>query len=82
MECALGDIEFISDIIIPRAIGGMREKHPDWFKEDLAALFDLLAADKLKPAIERHMRLEDAAEAHRLIEDAAVKGRIVLTVSE
>ena len=54
------------------SIGGMLEKHPSWFREDLTALFDLLAAGKLKPAIERHMRLEDAA----------VKGRIVLTVSE
>ena len=64
------------------AIGGMREKNPGWFKEDLATLFELLAAGKLEPAIERRMKLEDAKEAHELIEQAAVKGRIVLMVNE
>ncbi|MBT3314242.1 MAG: zinc-binding dehydrogenase [Anaerolineae bacterium] len=64
------------------SIGDLRKKNPDWFKEDLAALFDLLKEGKLKPAIERRMKLEDAREAHELIEQAAVKGRIVLTVNE
>ncbi len=45
-------------------------------------LFDLLAEGKIKPAIERRMKLEDAAEAHKLIEQTAVKGRIVLDVNE
>ncbi|MCP4418083.1 MAG: zinc-binding dehydrogenase, partial [Chloroflexi bacterium] len=62
------------------SIGGLRKKQPDWFREDLAALFDLLAKGKIKPAIERRMRLEDAVEAHQLIEEAAVKGRIVLMI--
>jgi NADPH2:quinone reductase len=64
------------------SIGGLRKKQPDWFREDLAVLFDLLAQGKIKPAIERRMKLEEAAEAHRLIEKAAVKGRIVLMVNE
>ena len=64
------------------SIGDLRKKHPDWFKEDLGVLFDLLAAGKLKPAIERMMKLEEAKEAHELIEQAAVKGRIVLEIGE
>ncbi len=64
------------------SIGALRDKQPQWFKEDLAALFDLLAEGKIKPSIERRMKLEDAARAHELIEQAAVKGRIVLMVSE
>jgi NADPH:quinone reductase-like Zn-dependent oxidoreductase len=63
-------------------ITGLRKKHPDWFREDLAALFDLLAQGKIKPSIERRMKLEEAVEAHKLIEKAAVKGRIVLMVGE
>lgn len=63
------------------SIGALREKQPQWFKEDLIALFDLLAEGKIKPSIERRMKLEDAAQAHVLIEQAAVKGRIVLIVS-
>ncbi len=64
------------------SIGGMRQKHPDWFKEDLCALFGLLGAGKVKPVIARRMRLEEAGQAHALIERAAVKGRIVLMVGE
>lgn len=64
------------------SIGALRKKNPEWFKEDLSVLFDLLAAGKIKPSIERRMNLEDAAQAHELIEEAAVKGRIVLVVNE
>jgi NADPH:quinone reductase-like Zn-dependent oxidoreductase len=61
-------------------IGELRKKRPEWFKEDLTALFDLLAQGKIKPVIEQRMRLEEAARAHELIEHAAAKGRIVLVV--
>ena len=64
------------------SIGDMRKKQPDWFREDLTALFGLLAQGKIKPAIERRMKLTDAVEAHQLIEKAAVKGRIVLLVED
>ena len=43
--------------------------------------FDLLAQGKIKPAIERRMKLTEAVEAHKLIEQAAVRGRIVLMVN-
>ncbi len=62
------------------SIAKLRQKQPDWFRKDLAALFELLAQGKIKPAIERRMKLEDAVEAHKLIEKAAVKGRIVLMI--
>ena len=64
------------------SIGAMRKKQPDWFKEDLAELFNLLAKGKIKPVIEKRMKLEDAAQAHELIEQAKVKGRLVLMVNE
>ena len=64
------------------SIGALRKKQPGWFREDLAALFNLLVQGKIKPVIEKRMRLEDAAQAHELIEQAAVKGRIVLMVNE
>jgi NADPH2:quinone reductase len=63
------------------SIGALRKKQPNWFREDLAALFDLLAQGKIKPAIDQHMKLTEAVEAHKLIEQAAVKGRIVLQVN-
>jgi len=64
------------------SIGALRKKNPEWFKEDLAALFGLLTEEKINPSIERRMKLEDAAQAHALIEQAAVKGRIVLVINE
>ncbi len=63
------------------SIGDIRKKNPTWFKEDLGVLFQLLKAGKIKPAIERRMKLEDAKAAHELIEQAAVKGRIVLVIN-
>jgi len=62
------------------SIGDLRKKNPEWFKKDLATLFALLKEGKLKPSIERRMKLEDAAQAHELIEQAEVKGRIVLLI--
>ena len=64
------------------SIGDLRKKNPEWFKEDLATLFGLLAEGKIKPSIERRMKLEEAKRAHELIEQAAVKGRLVLMVNE
>ena len=59
-----------------------REKHPDWFKDDLASLFELYLEQNIDPNIWRHLPLEQAAEAHRLIESGEVRGKIVLVVAE
>jgi len=64
------------------SIGDLRKKQPNWFREDLTALFGLLADGKIKPVIEKRMSLDEAAQAHELIEQAAVKGRIVLIVNK
>jgi NADPH:quinone reductase-like Zn-dependent oxidoreductase len=60
------------------SIGALRDKHPDWFKKDLAHLFNLLAAEKITPLIWKKLPLEQAAEAHHLIENAVPTGKIVL----
>jgi NADPH:quinone reductase-like Zn-dependent oxidoreductase len=63
------------------SIGDLRKKNPAWFKEDLNSLFDLLKDGRIKPSIERRMKLDQAKQAHELFEQAAVKGRIVLIVN-
>lgn len=63
------------------SIGSLRNKHEDWFKEDLTELFNLLAQKKIKPTIWKRMPLSEAKRAHELIEQAAVQGKIVLIVS-
>lgn len=60
------------------SIAPWRDKHPDWFRDDLTALFDLLAAGKIAPVIADRMPLTEAAEAHARIDRAEVQGKLVL----
>ena len=64
------------------SINGLRNQHPEWFKQDLQQLFELLQAGKVKPFIEKRMPLSQAAEALTLVEKGAVKGKIVLLPDE
>jgi NADPH:quinone reductase-like Zn-dependent oxidoreductase len=64
------------------SIGSLRKQHPDWFKEDLTQLLNLLAQNKIKPIIANRMPLAEASHAHELVERAEVQGKIVLNVSE
>jgi NADPH:quinone reductase-like Zn-dependent oxidoreductase len=55
-----------------------RKKHPDWFREDLTTLLDLLAAGTLRPVIAARLPLEEAGRAQQQVEQAAVQGKLVL----
>lgn len=55
-----------------------KKKHPDWFRQDLTTLLDLLAAAKLKPAIAARLSLNEVAKAHQQLEQAQVQGKLVL----
>jgi NADPH:quinone reductase-like Zn-dependent oxidoreductase len=57
----------------------MKRKHPGWYRDDLARLFALLAAGRLKPVIADRLPLEEVVTAHRKLEKADVQGRLVLT---
>ena len=59
-------------------VKNLRDKHPDWFREDLSKLFDLLAQRQIEPVIAARLPLREAAEANRLLEQARVSGKIVL----
>ncbi len=47
-----------------------KSSSPEWCREDLSKLFDLLAQEKIKPIIER-MPLVEAARAHELLGKAS-----------
>jgi len=64
------------------SIGAMRRKHPDWFHEDLAALFDMLAAGRIKPVVAEVLPLAEVRQAHERLEAGSVQGKLVLRVSE
>lgn len=63
------------------SIQSQRKAEPGWFREDLAALFELAQEGNLDPQIWKRLPLREAAEAHRLIEAGEVRGKIVLEVS-
>lgn len=62
-------------------IGGLRKKHPEWFKEDLNNLFQLLQKGDIKPEIASHFTLDKAIEVHHKIENAEIEGKIVFDIS-
>ena len=64
------------------AISSLRKKQPDWFKEDLTALFGLLQQGKIKPVIAKKMPLSNAVEAHKLLDQSSVEGKIILIVNK
>jgi NADPH:quinone reductase len=56
----------------------LAKKHPEWFREDLTALLNLLAAGRLHPVIAARLPLDEAVHAHQLVERAEVQGKLVL----
>jgi NADPH:quinone reductase-like Zn-dependent oxidoreductase len=64
------------------SIGAMRRMHPDWFREDLAALFGMLAEGRIDPVVAEVLPLEDVRHAHERVEAGEVKGKLVLRVAE
>jgi NADPH2:quinone reductase len=59
-----------------------RDAHPHWFREDLSALFELLAQRKIRPVIGARVPLREAARANEMLEQAQVTGKIVLLPQE
>jgi len=60
------------------SITGLKQQHPEWFREDLTTLLNLLQAGQIHPIIAQKLPLQEAQSAHRLIEDAAIEGQLVL----
>lgn len=61
------------------AITNWKANHPSEFREDLEALFSMLADGTIKPVIGATLPWQQAAEANRMLEAGAVRGKIVLT---
>ncbi|MEH6559576.1 MAG: medium chain dehydrogenase/reductase family protein [Oceanicoccus sp.] len=64
------------------SITGLRESHSDWFKEDLAQLFQLLANNEIEPNIWKVLPLAEAIQAHQFLEAGKVRGKIVLKIAD
>ena len=56
----------------------LKRRQPDWFRQDLTTLFDVLGRGELKPVIDRRLSLEQAALSHELLGKGGTVGKIVL----
>ena len=64
--------------IVPYSIQTLKRLKPEWFREDLTALLDLLKQRKLRPLIARRFPLKEARQAQELLGKGGVVGKIVL----
>jgi NADPH:quinone reductase-like Zn-dependent oxidoreductase len=60
------------------SINVMRAQHPEWFKEDLGRLFDMLASGVIEPRVAERIPFDKVAEAHRRLERGGLDGKLVL----
>jgi len=60
------------------SINVMRARHPDWFKQDLAHLFELLKSGAIHPRVAERISFEQVLDAHRRLEAGGLEGKIVL----
>jgi len=60
------------------SINLMRARHPNWFQQDLAQLFGLLAAGTIHPRVTKRISFDEVTDAHRRLEAGSLDGRLVL----
>lgn len=60
------------------SINLMRARHPDWFREDLERLFDLLETGEIHPRVAERISFDEIVEAHRRLETGGLDGKLVL----
>jgi len=60
------------------SINIMRAQHPNWFREDLEQLFNLLATRSIQPRIAERISFDRVPESHRQLEKGGLEGKLVL----
>jgi NADPH:quinone reductase-like Zn-dependent oxidoreductase len=60
------------------SINVMRARHPEWFKQDLAQLFQWLADGRIKARIAERISFDQVIDAHRRLEAGGLEGKLVL----
>ena len=64
--------------LVPYSIQTLKRLRPEFFRQDLITLFDLLQQRKIKPLIAQRFLLAEARRAQELLEKGGVIGKIVL----
>ncbi len=64
--------------VVPYSIQTLMRLKPEWFRQDLTALFDFLQQKKIKPIVAQRFPLAEARQAQELLGKGGVVGKIVL----
>jgi len=64
--------------VVPYSIQTLKRLKPQWFRQDLTTLLDLLRQHEIKPLIAQRFPLAEARQAHELLGKGGVIGKIVL----
>jgi NADPH2:quinone reductase len=64
--------------VVPYSIQTLKRLKPDFFRQDLIALLDLLKQQKIKPLIAQRFPLVEARRAQELLAQGGVTGKFVL----
>ena len=64
--------------LIPYSIQWLKRVRPALFRQDLNALLELLARQKIKPLIAQRLPLVEARRAHEMLGNGGVTGKVVL----
>lgn len=60
------------------SINVMRARHPEWFKQDLAYLFELLKQGRIDPKVAERITFDQVVDAHRRLQAGGLEGKLVL----
>jgi NADPH2:quinone reductase len=63
-------------------VAKLRDRHPEWFREDATALFELLAERKIEPLVAERIPLVQARRAHENLGHGGITGKQVLICDE
>ena len=67
--------------VVPYSIQWLKRLRPQWFREDLMALFELLGQEKIKPLIAHRFPFAEARRTHEMLAKGGVIGKIVLVAN-
>ncbi len=67
--------------VVPYSIQTLKRLKPEWFRQDLIALLDLLRRQEVKPVIAQRFPLGEARQAQELLGKGGVTGKVVLVAN-
>jgi NADPH2:quinone reductase len=63
-------------------VAKLRDRHPEWFREDATALFELLAERRIEPLVAERIPLVEARRAHENLGRGGITGKQILICAE